>query len=65
MPLEDFLQEHIFRPLGLRNTTFFPFADADQARRLIPLRWLQENADGSTEWQVLKDQFPGLTLPRA
>jgi hypothetical protein len=63
-PLEDFLQQHLFRPLGLRNTTFYPFAEADQASRLVPLRWRQENADGSAEYQALVDQDPGLTLPR-
>jgi hypothetical protein len=63
-PLEDFLQQHLFRPLGLRNTTFYPFAEAGQASRLVPLRWRQENADGSAEYQALVDQDPGLTLPR-
>ena len=63
-PLEDFLQQHVFRPLEMRNTTFFPFADAEQAKRLVPLRWRQENVDGSAEYQELVGQDPGLMLPR-
>lgn len=63
-PLEDFLQEHLFEPLGMANTTFFPFADEEKKGRLMPLRWREATDDGSAEWQVLTDQLPGLTLPR-
>lgn len=63
-PLEIFLQENLFKPLGMNSTTFFPFADEEKKRRLMPLRWREERDDGSAEWQVLTDQQPGLTLPR-
>ncbi|KAL8278003.1 hypothetical protein RQP46_009635 [Phenoliferia psychrophenolica] len=58
--LEAYMQKHIFVPLGMKNTTFFPF-DGEQATRLMPLRWLNEE---SGEYEVLTTQFPGLTLPR-
>ena len=58
--LEAYMQEHIFKPLGMSNTTFFPF-DGEQATRLMPLRYW---SDERNQYEVLTDQFPGLTLPR-
>lgn len=54
---EEYLQENVLRPLGMSNTTFYPF---DRGDKLMPLRFRSE--DG--EWQELKDQLPLLTLPR-
>lgn len=54
------MQDHIFKPLGMSNTTFFPF-DGEQASRLMPLRWWN---DKEQRFEELTMQFPGLTLPR-
>lgn len=55
------MQENIFRPLGMTDTTFFPF-EGDQKARLMPLRWWDQESEA---FEVLGTQFPGLTLPRA
>ncbi|TXT15978.1 hypothetical protein VHUM_00481 [Vanrija humicola] len=55
---EDYFQEHILRPLGMADTTFFPFGD-DVAHPLVPLRF-----GGDNGYEVLADQLPLLTLPR-
>lgn len=54
------MQENIFKPLGMSNTSFLPFG-GEKAERLMPLRWYE---DSTGKFEVLKDQFPGLTLPR-
>lgn len=58
--LEDYCQANIFGPLGMTNSTFFPFS-RDQRSRLMPLRWFNVN---SGEYEELITQHPGLTLPR-
>lgn len=54
------MQENIFKPLGMHNTTFYPFGSEHEGR-LMPLRYY--NAE-EKEWQVLNGQMEGLTLPR-
>lgn len=54
------MQQRIFKPLGMHNTTFYPFGP-DFKDRLMPLRFLNEK---SGQWEVLDGQMPGLTLPR-
>ncbi|KAJ9120740.1 hypothetical protein QFC22_002671 [Naganishia vaughanmartiniae] len=58
---EEYMQEHIFKPLGMHKTTFYPFSPEHQGR-LMPLRYYDAKAN---EWQVLKSQMEGLTLPRS
>jgi CubicO group peptidase (beta-lactamase class C family) len=54
------MQQRIFKPLGMHNTTFHPFGP-DFKDRLMPLRFLNEKSE---QWEVLDGQMPGLTLPR-
>ncbi|GHJ84257.1 hypothetical protein NliqN6_0659 [Naganishia liquefaciens] len=58
---EDYMQQHIFQPLGMRKTTFYPFGPEFKSR-LMPLRFYDNE---KREWQVLDQQMPGLTLPRS
>ncbi|KAJ9114884.1 hypothetical protein QFC20_001256 [Naganishia adeliensis] len=58
---EDYMQEHIFKPLGMHNTTFYPFGSGFEDR-LMPLRFLNGK---SGQWEVLVGQMEGLTLPRS
>ncbi|WOO76783.1 Acyltransferase LovD [Vanrija pseudolonga] len=55
---EDYFQENILRPLGMSNTTFYPFGE-ELKDRLVPLRF-----GGEHGYEVLTDQMPLLTLPR-
>ncbi|GJN88051.1 hypothetical protein Rhopal_001007-T1 [Rhodotorula paludigena] len=63
LDLDEVLRRQIFAPLNMESTTFYPFA-GDKLDRLFPLRWLQRNSDGSTEWQPFEDQLDLLKLPR-
>lgn len=54
------MQQHIFKPLGMRSTTFYPFG-SEFKDRLMPLRYYDAKLN---EWQVLDKQMEGLTLPR-
>jgi CubicO group peptidase (beta-lactamase class C family) len=54
------MQQHIFKPLEMRNTTFYPFGP-EFKDRLMPLRFYD---DKLKQWQVLDKQMEGLTLPR-
>lgn len=54
------MQKNILSPLGMKNTSFLPF-DEETAPRLMPLRWYNTE---TRSFEVLTDQFPGLTLPR-
>ncbi|KAK4698918.1 hypothetical protein P7C70_g7352, partial [Phenoliferia sp. Uapishka_3] len=58
--LESYMQEHVFMPLGMTSTSYLPF-EGELAKRLMPLRWWNEDLK---RYEVLSDQFPGLTLPR-
>lgn len=58
--MEEYLQANVLRPLGLKNTTFYPFGEAWEGR-LMPLRFRTETGT----FEVLKDQLPLLTLPRS
>lgn len=55
---EQYFQENILRPLGMADTTFYPFGE-ELKDRLVPLRF---NRDGG--YEVLTHQLPLLTLPR-
>lgn len=57
---EEYMQEHIFKPLGMHDTTFYPFSSIHEGR-LMPLRYFSAE---DKEWQVLQGQMEGLTLPR-
>jgi CubicO group peptidase (beta-lactamase class C family) len=56
MPIEDFLQQRLFKPLGMRNTTFWP--TKKELRRLATT--YQADATGS---RILPVQIPSLTYP--
>ncbi|KAJ9107041.1 hypothetical protein QFC19_002910 [Naganishia cerealis] len=58
---EEYMQENIFKPLGMLNTTFYPFGSEHEGR-LVPLRYYDEE---NKEWQTLQSQMEGLTLPRS
>ncbi|KAI5453995.1 hypothetical protein NCC49_004988 [Naganishia albida] len=58
---EEYMQQCIFKPLGMHNTTFYPFGPEFEDR-LMPLRFLN---DKSGQWEVLDKQMGGLTLPRS
>lgn len=57
--MEEYLQEHVLQPLGLKNTTFYPFG-TEWEGRLMPMRY--RTAD--EKWVELTDQEPDLTYPR-
>ncbi|KAL1413097.1 hypothetical protein Q8F55_000846 [Vanrija albida] len=59
VPVEDYFQENILLPLGMGDTTFYPFGEAHEGR-LVPLRF-----GGERGYEVLTDQLPLLTLPRS
>lgn len=56
--LEEYLQGNVLQPLGLKNTTFYPFGP-EWKDKLVPLRFCHNG-----EWAELKNQLPLLTLPR-
>jgi CubicO group peptidase (beta-lactamase class C family) len=58
---EDYLQDNILKPLGLKATTFFPFGP-DWNDRLMPLRW--RRSDGVFQAIDRKSPAAMLMLPR-
>ena len=74
---EDFLQENLCKPLGMKGTSFFPFGSAWD-ERLRPLRYAKDAGGRPGEppkgesvlepkdwtWEELKGQLDLLTLPR-
>ncbi|BEJ13888.1 hypothetical protein CspHIS471_0310620 [Cutaneotrichosporon sp. HIS471] len=58
MSTEEYFQTHLLRPLGMANTSFYPY-HPEWTNRLLPLRFRSE-----TGYEELKDQLPLLTLPR-
>jgi CubicO group peptidase (beta-lactamase class C family) len=48
---ESFLEERIFRPLGMKDTTFYP--TADQLERLAGLYTVKENQLSYVEWSLI------------
>jgi CubicO group peptidase (beta-lactamase class C family) len=62
---EEFLQDEILKPLGMSETTYYPFASEDKAKHLMPLRYGKDaEKGGDIQWEVLDQQLPLLTLPR-
>ncbi|GAA6034974.1 hypothetical protein JCM8097_002121 [Rhodosporidiobolus ruineniae] len=61
--LDAVFRSQIFDPLGMQSTTFYPFGEK-QLPRLLPVRWLQRNEDGTTRWEKLERQCDLLNLPR-
>lgn len=69
--LEDHLQTHVLKPLGMDNTTFYPFS---KDYNLMPLRYGREEENGENlyvradpgvfRWEPLNGQLDLLTLPR-
>jgi CubicO group peptidase (beta-lactamase class C family) len=57
---EEYLQENVLKPLGMRNTTYYPFGEEFEGR-LMPLRWYNEEKRG---YEELVDQCDLLKLPR-
>ncbi|ORY30592.1 beta-lactamase/transpeptidase-like protein [Naematelia encephala] len=63
---EDYLQEYVCKPLGMKSTTYYPFSE-DFKDRLMPLRYglnAEKGDPGSIQWEVLDGQLDLLTLPR-
>jgi methyl acetate hydrolase len=57
---EEYLQENVLKPLGMRNTTYYPFGEEFEGR-LMPLRWYNEE---KKTYEELVDQCDLLKLPR-
>jgi methyl acetate hydrolase len=57
---EGYLQENVLKPLGMRNTTYYPFGEEFEGR-LMPLRWYDEEKKG---YEELMGQCDLLKLPR-
>lgn len=72
---ETYLQQSIFKPLGMSNTTFYPFGP-EWDDRLMPLRFgkgavpepadlvASKASDGDITWEPLTNQLDLLKLPR-
>jgi CubicO group peptidase (beta-lactamase class C family) len=64
---ETYLQREVCGPLGMKETTFFPFS-AEWKDRLLPVRWGDETESGAFEWKELATVkgllAEGLCLPR-
>lgn len=65
---EDYLQEHICSPLGMKRTSFYPF-DGKWEGRLLPTRWgFVNEAKDKVDWRKIEevDAFRArlMTLPR-
>ena len=61
--IASWIQEHICDPLGLVDTTFYPF-DADRSTRRMPLSWFADGPDGTRSWAPFTDQMPVHTMPQ-
>lgn len=53
---EEYLQEHVLKPLGMNSTTYYPFTD-EFMDRLMPLRFGRgaEGVEGGLSYSYLWD----------
>ncbi|OJJ48052.1 hypothetical protein ASPZODRAFT_166103 [Penicilliopsis zonata CBS 506.65] len=62
--LEEYLQEHVFRPLAIQTASFYPHDDPNLVGRIMPLRWItRTDSDGKHEFEPWTGQQGSHFLP--